>query len=335
MRRPTINERQGGSARANAMVTAGAFPRALILAGTILVFGPMAHFSLGQEGAEWTRCEGCHPEETAQWKASPHAQAIGDTFLGVWQERRQEWECLVCHTSTYDRLAGTFSRDGVSCESCHGTPPANHPAEGQMILPVSSDVCRSCHTVTHAEWRISAHGQKNIRCFDCHKMHRMELRKDDPDQMCGTCHSKRLKDFAHATHRIRNLHCISCHMTEPVDVRVKIMGTGVRSHTFSVSAQTCAGCHQEMVHESHEIASLEQEVQRLRQLTPTELVTKVEELEKTVTSQREMIQANRRLYPWIVVITFVLGGLLGATVAGVPVRRRRHPDRGDANNGGE
>jgi hypothetical protein len=284
--------------------------------------------ALGKGNADVSRCQECHAEETTQWKASPHARAVGERFLTEWRERGKKWECIVCHASEYDRLAGTFSSEGVACASCHGTPPENHPMEGQMALPVTSDVCRSCHAVTYAEWRISAHGQKNIRCFDCHKMHRMELRKDDPDEMCGTCHPARLKDFAHATHRIKGLHCISCHMPEPVGVHLKIMGTGVRGHSYGVGAETCAQCHREMVHESHEVASLQEQVQRFREATPEELTRKAADLEQKVESQREILQANRRVLPWILISAFILGGFFGIGLLQMTMRKRKR-------NGGE
>ena len=62
----------------------------------------------------------------------------------------------------------------------------DHPDKAKMALPVTSEVCQSCHGITYGEWRVSLHGQKNIRCFDCHKMHGMAQRKDKPDEMCGT-----------------------------------------------------------------------------------------------------------------------------------------------------
>jgi hypothetical protein len=253
------------------------------------------------------RCALCHEPATQEWRSSKHSQAVGESFLAVWKQQGEKWECLVCHSSRYDRNAGTFSHEGVSCESCHGAINEKHPDEAKMTLPVSSEVCQSCHSITYGEWRVSRHGQKNIRCFDCHKMHGMQLRKDDPDQMCGTCHTERLKDFSHATHHIKGVRCINCHMPETVGAHLKIKGTGTRGHSFGVGAETCAGCHREMVHVSHEHASLEQELAELKAHTPESLRAELEEVKRDNRALRDSLRANRRVFPIIAVVAFGLG----------------------------
>lgn len=252
-------------------------------------------------------CGVCHEKETKEWEASPHAKTMGDSFMAVWQRDGKKWECLVCHTSRADRKTGKFSHEGVSCESCHGAMKDDHPDKAKMTLPATSEVCQGCHTVTYGEWRVSAHGQKNIRCFDCHKMHQLKLRKDKPDDMCGSCHTERLKDFSHATHAVEGLHCLSCHMPEIKGSVTKIRGIGVRGHTFGVGAETCANCHREMVHASHERASLTEEVKRLKTLTPEALTTRVTELEKESSRLRDSLAANRRVFVPLIVLAFVLG----------------------------
>jgi hypothetical protein len=236
---------------------------------------------------------------------------MDDTFLNVWTQQGKKWECLVCHTSRSDRKTGTYSHEGVSCESCHGEMKEDHPDKEKMALPVTSEVCQSCHTVTYGEWRVSRHGQKNIRCFDCHKMHQMSQRKDQPDQMCGTCHTERLKDFSHATHSVEGLHCLSCHMPEVKGSVMKIRGIGVRGHTFGVGAETCANCHREMVHASHERASLEEEVHKLKAATPEKMQAQLDELEKESGKLRETINANKRVFPAVIGLAFLLGIFLG------------------------
>jgi hypothetical protein len=232
-------------------------------------------------------------------------------LLAVWQRDGKKWECLVCHTSKSDRKTGKFSHEGVSCESCHGAMKEDHPDKSKMTLPATSEVCQSCHTVTYGEWRVSGHGQKNIRCFDCHKMHKMDLRKDKPDDMCGSCHTERLKDFSHATHAVEGLHCLSCHMPEIKGSVSKIRGIGVRGHTFGVGAETCANCHREMVHASHERASLTDEVKRLKTLTPETLTTRVTDLEKETRKLQDNLTANRRVFIPLVGMAFLLGIFAG------------------------
>jgi hypothetical protein len=280
--------------------------RDILLAILIGVTGVMA-----DEEKTSDRCALCHEQATKDWAASPHARTMDDKFVNEWTKEGKKFECLVCHTSQFDRKAGTFSHEGVSCESCHGAMKDDHPDKAKMALPVTSEVCQSCHGITYGEWRVSLHGQKNIRCFDCHKMHEMKLRKDKPDDMCGTCHTDRLKDFSHATHSIEGLHCLSCHMPEVKASVMKIRGLGVRGHTFGVGAETCANCHREMVHASHERASLEEEVHKLKAATPEKIQAHAEELEKEAGKLRETVTANKRVFPPLIGLAFVLGIFLG------------------------
>ncbi len=263
--------------------------------------------ALADEESVSERCALCHEQATKEWQTSKHAQAVGESFLSVWKQQGEKWECLVCHSSRYDRKAGSFSHEGVSCDSCHGAMNEKHPDEAKMTLPVGSETCQPCHSITYGEWRVSRHGQKNIRCFDCHQMHQMQLRKDDPDQMCGTCHTERLKDFSHATHHIKGVRCIHCHMPEVPGAHLKIKGTGTPGHSFGVGAETCANCHREMVHVSHERASLEQEIERLKAQTPEALRAQLDELKRDNAALRDSLRANRRVFPIIALVAFALG----------------------------
>jgi hypothetical protein len=267
-----------------------------------------------EEDRTAARCALCHEKETQEWQASKHAAAMNQSFLGVWTREGKKWECLVCHTSQSDRKSGAYSMAGVSCESCHGAIKDSHPDDkdnGKMALPVNSEACQVCHSLTYGEWRISAHGQKGIRCFDCHKMHGMQLRKDDPDQMCGSCHTARLESFSHATHHIKGVQCIACHMPEVLTGAIKIKGAGLRGHTFGVGAETCTHCHREMVHQSHETASLEQEVARLKAVNPDALEKKADSLEEQSIKLRADLQANRRIFVPLIGMAFLLGIFAG------------------------
>ena len=298
-------------------------PPKLIICLFIAVICATSSEALGaDEEKESDRCVVCHEQATTDWLASPHSKTLDDVFLNEWTNEGKKWECLVCHASKFDREKGTFAHDGVSCESCHGAMKEDHPDKSKMALPVTSEVCQGCHAVTYGEWRVSAHGQKNIRCFDCHKMHKMQLRKDQPDQMCGTCHTERLKSFSHATHSVEGLHCLSCHMPEVKGAGMKIRGLGVRGHTFGVGAETCAGCHRDMVHASHENATLTEEVQRLKAVSPEKLSARADDLEKEAAKLRETVTANRRVFPPIIGLSFLLGIFLGVAVQRV---RRKKP----------
>ena len=281
-----------------------------------------ATLAVAEEAKVADRCVLCHEEATKQWADSPHARSMGDGFLPVWEKEGKKMECLVCHTTHFDRQAGTYSHEGITCESCHGAIGENHPDDASKKLPVTSEVCQSCHTITYGEWRISAHGQKQIRCFDCHKMHSMAQRKDDPDQMCGTCHTAKLEDFSHATHAQEGLHCVTCHMPETGKSGPKIKGTGVRGHTFGVGAETCTKCHAEMVHSSSGRAELEKEVQELKAIEPVALTHQVAELQSHTTKLRDALAANRRIFGPVVIIAFALGLVIGYAVPQVNKKHR-------------
>jgi formate-dependent nitrite reductase cytochrome c552 subunit len=257
------------------------------------------------------RCALCHEEAAKQWSESKHAAAMDDTFRSLWEREGKKLECLVCHTTQFDRQTGKYSLEGITCTSCHEDIGANHPDDKTKSLPVTSQVCQKCHGITFGEWRISGHGQKNIRCFDCHKMHSMAQRKDDPDQMCGTCHTARLESFSHATHATAGLHCTTCHMPETVGHAMKVRGTGVRGHTFGVGAETCTKCHRDMVHASGETAALQAEVKQLKASRPELLERKVADLQQETTQLSHALQANRRIFGPVVAVAFALGLVIG------------------------
>jgi hypothetical protein len=265
-------------------------------------------------------CADCHEEETAQWKVSGHSRAMKPEFLAEWERQGKKWECLVCHTSRYDRNTGDFSKEGVGCESCHGAAKPDHPNSQKMAMPVTSEACRDCHSLTYGEWRVSAHGQKDIGCTSCHAMHAMQLRKEDPDQMCGSCHTERLRDFAHATHRVKGLHCISCHMPNPPAGRSKIRGTGARGHSYGVGAETCASCHRVQVHQSGEMTALETEVKTLRGAGAEETLMEIPALRKDNARLQKAFDDDREVMPWVVGLSFLLG--LGLGVGFMRLSRR-------------
>jgi hypothetical protein len=269
-------------------------------------------------------CAECHEEEAAQWKASSHSRAMKPAFLAEWEKQGKRWECLACHTSVSDRAKGTFSLEGVHCESCHGPASADHPDKAKMAVKVGSETCRACHVQTYGEWRVSAHGQKDVGCMSCHRMHAMELRKEDPDQMCGSCHTERLQDFAHATHKQKGLHCISCHMPDPNAGHAKIKGTGARGHSYGVGAETCAGCHRVQVHQGGEIAELKGEVDALKVETSKENTARIPVLEAENGRLKASLEANHRVAPWIGFLGFVLGGMVGFAGFRVFSRERAH-----------
>ena len=266
-------------------------------------------------GAE--ACAGCHQAEYEEWKTSKHAGAFSRTFAAYWEERGNDPGCLQCHTTGFRSQDGAFAFPGVSCESCHGALAPRHPTEAKMLLPTDSSVCRECHTQTYREWQLSAHATRNIRCFDCHAVHRQGLRQPQAEQQCGACHAQRLEDFAHAAHHLHGLTCTTCHMPKPR--APGIGGTGAPAHSFFVGAETCAACHEEMVHASHKISSLSDAVERL---TQTADVRHVEALQSQVRQLELEADAQRGRTVKIALGTLVVGLLLGGVLSMASARRK-------------
>ena len=111
-------------------------------------------------------------------------------------------------------------------------------------------------------------------------------------------------------------------MPEVKGAVMKIRGLGVRGHTFGVGAETCANCHRDMVHASHERATLNEEVKQLKAATPEKLKDQLDQLEKEAAKMKEELQANRRVFPPVVGLSFLLGIFLG--VALPHFRRKKH-----------
>lgn len=267
-------------------------------------------------GAE--TCAACHAAEYEEWKGSKHAGAVSPTFLLQWERNGRSPQCLSCHTTAFNQAHGTFESQGVSCESCHGPYMPGHPQGGTMGLPVDSTACMSCHTRTYREWQLSGHAKHNIRCFDCHEVHRQGLRQPNVESQCGACHPQRLEDFAHATHHFQGLTCATCHMPS-VDATDTIGGTGAPAHSFFVGAQTCAACHEEMVHKSHKIPSLTQEVEHLAHTTDAQTAERLQARIRQLELETDL-QKSRTVK--IGLIAALVGLLLGAFAVTVSTRRK-------------
>ena len=95
-------------------------------------------------------CTGCHAEQDAQWRATPHAHAWTTLdAVGNGLDR----SCVGCHVTGWEQDGGPSApadmgpfRD-VQCEACHG-PSAAHVAEPPAHTPVKSpaiEVCTACH----------------------------------------------------------------------------------------------------------------------------------------------------------------------------------------------
>ncbi len=267
-------------------------------------------------------CGECHAQEFQEWTPSLHAQAYtSPVFQKSWKEHGSKPDCLQCHTTGWKEGSASFAHGGVTCESCHGSMADNHPA-AKMPIPVSSDMCRSCHVSTHAEWKLSAHGQKNIRCFDCHNAHGKGLRLDGGENLCGSCHTEKQQGFAHATHHKNGLRCNTCHFPRSAEGPDAIMGTGAPGHNLAVGPDVCARCHEETVHKSSRMADLRAKVSETQKHMAVAGIDNVFDLnEKAKELQWKLDRA--RSGAWLTGVLGLLAGL-GVGWLGAWLAFRRH-----------
>jgi hypothetical protein len=113
----------------------------------------------GSIGAGWVgaaACADCHEKEAAQWRATPHATAMGTLTKA---HRDKQPKCVSCHVVGFGsgggyRIGGkTEHLAGVQCEACHGPGRAHaeDPALGNIARRVPEAVCLSCHDAEHSD----------------------------------------------------------------------------------------------------------------------------------------------------------------------------------------
>lgn len=111
----------------------------------------LAGRTAGEGVPEPARCGRCHPRETASWRRTKHASAVGELS----KRGRLVAECAACHSMRY-RARHVFDRaaslGGVGCTGCHAVPQA---ASGtrcpEGAAPTRGEAaCRGCHTPVHS-----------------------------------------------------------------------------------------------------------------------------------------------------------------------------------------
>lgn len=286
-------------------------------------------FSMNARAVEYAGadiCAACHADIFAEWKGSLHARAFSsEKFQRLWKENHKKPQCLECHTTGHAAGTNKYQHAGVTCESCHGAMSEGHPGDAKMPIPISSEMCKSCHDKTYKEWKISRHGKKNIRCFDCHKVHGQGLRVGGGEKLCGSCHTERLKDFAHSTHHTEGLECNTCHMPLYPAQKDAIEGTGAAGHALSVGADVCSRCHEEMVHKSANLPDLRGKVTEMNQQMSLAGVESVFDLNEKVSELQWRLNRARQSI-WIVAVIAVLAGLSLGWLGGWYLLRKRRND---------
>lgn len=272
-----------------------------------------------------TVCSGCHKDVHDNWVGTRHAQAYSSpVFQADWTKQGSAASCLACHTTGFDAATGTFSEEGVTCESCHGPLVAGHPQNPMSVTPDSS-LCATCHKTTTDEWRASKHGQLGIDCETCHDPHTQTPRAASINELCANCHKDTGSSFTHGTHANAGLQCSDCHMsaTQAISMAGGLFATG---HTFTVGSEACINCHRDNVHTRDTITRLSGGEAGATAATLEELRKQAQENEQKIQSLET--QGTVRLYTGLIQGAIV-GVITGGAAAWVVSKRIRYEYDGE------
>jgi hypothetical protein len=130
--------------------------KTLILSGAVCVILTMAYAVRGEllgDYVGYSGCAGCHDEQVAGWKTTPHAEAF-EVLKTQGEEKQENPNCVKCHVVGYDKDGGFIDMEltpelkDVQCESCHG-PGRKHSeslSPDDVVVKPGETVCRACHT---------------------------------------------------------------------------------------------------------------------------------------------------------------------------------------------
>lgn len=231
---------------------------ALLAAGVTLIMAS-AQGQVPPAAQTSSDCAACHTEFQMTWETGAHAKAGSDPiFVEEWTAQGKPGACLVCHTTGYDPATATYKAEGVTCESCHGPAPADHP-NTPMPVDRSTDMCGRCHSDTRfgwQDWKVSTHYQRGMDCATCHDPHSASLKtvagprtaekSDDVSQLCINCHKESSMGFSYTSHAQKNISCVDCHVKH-LENSSREAHT-VPDHSFKASLDSCNTCHAEQMH---------------------------------------------------------------------------------------
>ena len=168
-------------------------------------------------------------------------------------------DCATCHTDTKKTWEdGAHGKSELAtCETCHGSAPADHP-QTPMSIDRSSDLCIRCHSDARFgvdDWNASKHNQLGMDCATCHEPHSTSLKKatgprdavpttDEISELCINCHKEHSMTFSYTSHNQRGVSCVDCHVKnfgEPT-------ANTIPDHSFNASLASCNTCHSQQMH---------------------------------------------------------------------------------------
>ena len=172
-------------------------------------------------------------------------------------------DCASCHTETQTtwETGAHGIAEVVTCATCHGSVPADHP-KTPMTVDRGADLCIRCHSDTRfgvEDWKASKHNQLGMDCATCHDPHSATLKKaagprgvppttDDVSQLCINCHKEHSMTFSYTSHNQKGVSCVDCHVKNYGDPTAST----VPDHSFNASLASCNTCHAEQMHNSAE-----------------------------------------------------------------------------------
>jgi hypothetical protein len=193
-------------------------------------------------------CGDCHLDIANTWSDSPHARAFENpAFQEHWLGSGKRGECLLCHTSNYQRTTGVYAAEGVNCEACHGQVDAQHPP-AVVPLHASTEYCGTCHTTTLSEWRLTGHASAGVGCSDCHDAHSQKALFEVVDDTCLNCHEEDMGEEVDDLHLQKGIGCVDCHAVVIPPEEPPLDGLVPTGHSFTVHAETCVACHTDTLH---------------------------------------------------------------------------------------
>ena len=187
---------------------------------------------------------------------------------GTWsfyhKGEHKPYDCGSCHTTGYKEeghqgglkgIKGTWFKEGVQCEACHG-PASNHVKTGdktKILVDRSASSCGKCHsrgnirTIPAKKGFIRHHEQFNellrsphskLSCVTCHNPHKKA--KFSIKKVCSDCHSLQATQFKDSLMEKVGVKCEDCHMpraTKSAVAKSKYEGD-MRSHIYKISTDS-------------------------------------------------------------------------------------------------
>ncbi len=199
-------------------------------------------------------CENCHGPGSAHAVSQKRNDIVNPAAL---QGDRANHICARCHSRGRDSKTGLpYPAGFVAGDSLAGTFVLDTPAPGTNTPGFWGNGVARMHHSQFNEFMQSQHYRKDVRCFDCHQVHR--YREDPPSRetrlmanterfllkkrtrfVCVTCHDNRSVNYGTETPGGK---IVDTHTHHPPVIEKSIPGPAARPAKTLVT-MTCQDCH--------------------------------------------------------------------------------------------